>query len=131
MINLNNYSNDYFQKIEKFDHILSINEINDTLLDIFDQMEPFGEGNPEPQFLIKDIQISKLTILKDKHILIFFQNDFFSNLKAICFNCIHTLLGDYLLDYKNTKLLLACTIKKNNFDIGSPPQLIIKDAMLD
>ena len=131
MINLNNYSNDYFQKIEKFDHILSINEINDTLLDIFDQMEPFGEGNPEPQFLIQDIQISKLTILKNKHILIFFQNDFFSNLKAICFNCINTLLGDYLLDHKNTKLLLACTIKKNNFDIGSPPQLIIKDAMLD
>ena len=46
------------------------------------KLEPFGAGNNEPQFIIKDIKIQKTQIIKDKHILIFFQNDFSTNLKG-------------------------------------------------
>ena len=41
---------------------------------MLEQMEPYGKGNEEPQFLIKDIIIENTKILKNKHILIFFQN---------------------------------------------------------
>ena len=37
------------------------------------KLEPFGAGNNEPQFIIKDIKIEKTQIIKDKHILIFFK----------------------------------------------------------
>ena len=125
-----NLSNDLFQKIETFDSDLSANEINYDLLDIIDQIEPFGSGNPEPKFIIKDFLISNVKILKDKHLLIFFQNDFSSNLRGICFNCLGTNLGDYLLNFKKHKLALGCTVKRNNFNNTSLPQIIIKDAML-
>ena len=65
------------------------------------QIEPYGKGNPEPQFIIEDIKIDHFKILKEKHLLIFFQNNFLLNFKAICFNCIGTKLGEYLMDYKN------------------------------
>jgi single-stranded-DNA-specific exonuclease len=127
---LNIIPNDVFQRIEYFDSIISVNEINNTLLDVIDQLEPFGMGNPQPKFLINDIKFNQIKILKDKHLLIFFQNDFSQKLKAICFNCIGTKLGDYLLNYKKHKLSIGCTIKKDNFNQNVMPQIVIKDAML-
>ena len=93
-------------------------------------MEPFGSGNPEPKFIIKDFSIENIKILKEKHLLIFSQNEFSVNIKAICFNCINTVLGDYLLNFKNNKLVIGCAIRRDNFSKSEIPQLVIKDAMI-
>jgi len=124
------YPNDFFKKIEKFDSILKINEINNDLLENIDLMEPFGAGNPEPKFIINDLIINKVKILKDKHLLFFFSNDFSVNLRGICFNCIGSNLGDYLLNFKKHKFAIACNVKKDNFSDKVKPQIIIKDAMI-
>ena len=124
------YSENLFVKINKYDSLLSLDKINSDLMDEILKLEPFGAGNNEPQFIIKDIKIQKTQIIKDKHILIFFQNDFSTNLKGICFNCINSVLGDYLLNYKKYKFLIGCTIKKDNFSNIPLPQIIIKDAMI-
>ncbi len=124
------YSDNLFVKVNKYDSLLSLDKINSDLLDEILKLEPFGAGNNEPQFIIKDIKIQKTQIIKDKHILIFFQNDFSTNLKGICFNCINSVLGDYLLNYKKYKFLIGCTIKKDNFSNIPLPQIIIKDAMI-
>ena len=124
------YSKNLFVKINKYDSLLSLDKINSDLMDEILKLEPFGAGNNEPQFIIKDIKIQKTQIIKDKHILIFFQNDFSTNLKGICFNCINSVLGDYLLNYKKYKFLIGCTIKKDNFSNIPLPQIIVKDAMI-
>ena len=100
------------------------------MLNILDKIEPYGKGNPEPQFIIEDIKIDHFKILKEKHLLIFFQNDFLLNLRAICFNCIDLKLGQYLMDFKNHRLNIGCSIKKDNIRNSLQPQLIIKDAMI-
>ena len=128
--NLNYFPNNLFEKIEKFDSVLSVNEINNDLLEIIEYLEPFGAGNPEPKFIINDMLITSIKVLKEKHLLIFFQNDFSDNLKAICFNCLDTNLGDYLLNFKKYKFSVGCTIKKNSFKETFEPQIIIKDIML-
>ncbi|HAV43504.1 TPA: single-stranded-DNA-specific exonuclease RecJ [bacterium] len=38
------------------DHVISLDEITPALLDDIDRLRPFGEGNPEPTFLIQDIR---------------------------------------------------------------------------
>ena len=58
-----------------YDSQLSVNQINNDLLNIIEKMEPYGKGNEEPQFLIKDIMIEKVKIIKNKHLLVFFKND--------------------------------------------------------
>ena len=128
--NLENLPKEIFKKIEKFDTFLSVDEINNDLLDIIDQLEPFGSGNNEPKFIIKDIIIEKVKILKEKHLMVFFRNNFSSNFKSICFNCLGTALGDYLINFKNKKLAIGCTIKRDNYNNISMPQIIIKDAMI-
>ena len=129
-ISMNKININLFKKIENFDSEISVNEINDDLLEVIDKLEPFGSGNHEPKFIIKDLKIDSVQIIKDKHILIFFQNDFSSSLKAICFNCIGTVLGDYLLNFRNKKLLIGCSIRRDNFNDTSMPQIIIKDAII-
>ena len=128
--NFKHFSPSIFKKIEKFDSTLSVNEISNELLELIEQIEPFGNGNPEPKFIINDLIINHVKIIKAKHILVFFQNDSLSNLRAICFNCMGSDLGEHLLNFRNFKFYFSCSIKKNNFYETLQPQIIIKDAMI-
>ena len=127
---LTKISEKIFKKIDYYDTEITSNEINFELLDTIEKMEPFGSGNPEPTFIIKDLKIENVKILKEKHLLIFSRNEFSKYLKAICFNCIDTNLGDYLLNFRNCKLAIGCTIQRDNFNKVEAPQIVIKDAMI-
>ena len=71
-----------------------------------------------------------VTRIRYNRLLIFFQNDHSINLRAICFNCIGTKLGEYLLNYKNYNLELGCTIRRDSYNKSLLPQMFIIDAML-
>ena len=124
------YDKSIFQKIEEFDLKITLNTINENLLEDIEKLEPFGNGNEEPKFIISDVKIDYVKILKEKHLLIFFQTDNSINLRAICFNCIGTKLGEYLLNYKNYNLELGCAIRRDNYNKSLLPQMVIIDAML-
>ena len=124
------YDKSIFQKIEEFDLKITLNTINENLLEDIEKLEPFGNGNEEPKFIISDVKIDYVKILKEKHLLIFFQTDNSINLRAICFNCIGTKLGEYLLNYKNYNLELGCTIRRDSYNKSLLPQMFIIDAML-
>ncbi len=119
-----------FDKTIKYDSQLSVNQINNELLTMIEQMEPFGKGNEEPLFLIKDIIIEKIKVLKNKHILIFFKNDLGNSLKGIFFNSYNTTLGDHISKYNQYKFEFLCSIKRNNFENNNIPQIQIIDAKL-
>ncbi len=44
------------------------NFFNERLLSFFRHMEPFGQGNPEPVFLLSDQKILHPSLIKDQHI---------------------------------------------------------------
>ena len=73
-------------------------------------MEPFGKGNEEPIFMIKDIVIDNIKIIKDAHILIFFQNQLGINLKGIYFNSVNTEHHEYLSKYNHLKMIVVSNI---------------------
>tara|TARA_A100001011_G_scaffold390681_2_gene474627 strand:- start:2337 stop:4082 length:1746 start_codon:yes stop_codon:yes gene_type:complete len=122
------FDKNLFEKIIYFDSKLSVNEINNDFLTMLEKMEPFGKGNDEPQFLIKDIVIEKIKIIKDKHILLFFRNDKNESLKAISFNSSKTILEDYLSKYNQYKFEFLCSIKRDNFNNRGLPQINIIDT---
>jgi single-stranded DNA-specific DHH superfamily exonuclease len=92
-------------------------------------MQPFGKGNPEPVFILKDVNIDSIKILKNKHILIFFENDIGDKIKGICFNSNKTILGDYLEKYNQYKFYFSCTVTIDKFTSEPLPQIIIRDIM--
>jgi len=124
------FDNSFFDKTDYFDSLISVNQINNNLLETLEQMEPYGNGNSEPKFIISDLNIQSIKIIKEKHLILFFKNDSNLKLKGICFNCIDTQLGEYLLNFKKFKLYFSCAITTDNYSNENQPQIIIKDAMI-
>lgn len=56
------------QATELFDGEVQLNDVNLPDISQLKSAEPFGAGNPEASFLIKNIPISKFEILKERHI---------------------------------------------------------------
>ena len=123
------YPDKIFKKIINFDLIISINDLNNNLLESLEKLEPYGKGNPEPYFIINDLKIDSIKILKNKHILIFCENDLGNRIKGICFNSKGTILGDYLENFDKYKLYFGCNITPDKFSKDTRPQIIIKDIM--
>ena len=124
------FSESLFQKINLYDVKLSVDEINLDLLENLENLEPFGNGNEEPKFIVQGLRINHCKILKEKHILIFFRSDYGMDIKGISFNSFGTNLGENLINNKSSKFDFGCSIKKDYFNGVLKPQLIIEDAML-
>ena len=56
------------------------------------------------------LKLILLKLIKNKHILLFFENDLGQKIKGyFAFNVKDTILGDYLEKFNQYKLLIACT----------------------
>ena len=123
------YPKNLFDRIDYFDSVITPNELNLDLINGIEQLQPFGKGNPEPVFILKDVNIDSIKIIKNKHILIFFENDIGDKIKGICFNSNKTILGDYLEKYNQYKFYFSCTVTIDKFTSEPLPQIIIRDIM--
>ena len=118
-----------FERIDYFDSVITVNDLNLDLINDIERMQPFGKGNPEPVFILKDVIIDSIKIIKNKHLLIFFENDIGNKIKGICFNSKKNVLGDYLEKFNQFKFLFSCTVAVDKFTSEPVPQIIIKDIM--
>ena len=123
------YPKNLFDRIDYFDSVITPNELNLDLINGIEQLQPFGKGNPEPVFILKDVNIDSIKIIKNKHILIFFENDIGDKIKGICFNSNKTILGDYLEKHNQYKFYFSCTVTIDKFASEPLPQIIIRDIM--
>ncbi len=119
-INLNN----------TYDIEISPNAINNNLTNDIGKLEPFGNGNPIPIFLIKNLKIIKATTVNNKHINVIFKPRTGKTIKSICFNSFNTQLSKYLLSYKKDVHVIA-QIRENYWNNNRFIQLNIKDLLIE
>jgi len=93
------------------------------------KLEPFGTGNPEPTFFLKDLKVIKTTILNNKHISLILKSKTGFSIKAISFNSMDNKVGEYLLNYKNNLNVLGY-INENIWNNKKTLQLTIRDIIL-
>ena len=93
------------------------------------KIEPFGTGNPNPTFLLKDLKIIKSSILDNKHISLILKSKTGFSINSISFNSINNKVGEYLLNYKNSLNVLG-QINENIWNNKKTLQLTIKDVIL-
>ena len=99
--------NEYLKKIphvnqiNEYDLELSASAINIRFLKEINKLGPFGNFNFLPTLLIKNVQIIKSQIVNNRHISVLIKPKIGSPIKAICFNCINTNIGEHLLNNKN------------------------------
>jgi single-stranded-DNA-specific exonuclease len=133
---LNNYiQNDYSKKnfnheiLNKYDFQLSSSAINNEFNNEISKLSPFGNDNACPLFLVKDLKIIKVNVLKKKHISVILKPKIGRSIKSISFNSFNTQIGNILISYKKNIHVIA-QIHENNWNNKRDLQLNIKDILI-
>jgi single-stranded-DNA-specific exonuclease len=127
--------NDYLKKnsnqdsINKYDFQLSSSAIKNKLINDLNKLEPFGNYNFLPIFLINNLKVIKYDVIKNKHLSVILKPDTGVSVKGICFNCLNTNMARYLSSYKK-KINIIAQIKENIWNNKKTIQLNIKDLIL-
>ena len=122
--------NKNFSLNNTYDAEISLSAINKDFINEINKLGPFGNGNPIPTFLIKNLKIIKVKTINNKHINIIFKPKVGKSIKSICFNSINTQLGKYLLTYKKNLHVIA-QIQENYWNNNKVLQLNIKDLLIE
>ncbi len=125
---------DYLKKISqiknlnKFDMELSLSAIKKNNINDINKLGPFGNSNSKPTFLIRNLTVIKSNIINNKHLSVIIKPDVGTSIKAICFNCLNSKIGHYLLSYKK-KINIIAQIHENIWNNKKTIQLNIKDLI--
>ena len=114
------------------DSVLSVEALNVDLCKKLSMLEPFGMGNREPKFALKNVTISSIKIINDKHISLYLKNLLGGKgIKAICFKCINTPLGDILIKSSNGQAIsLSGKARLNTWNGSENVQFLIEDVAI-
>ena len=93
----------------------------------FKNAEPFGAGNPEPIFLIKNAIVFNAKIVGENHIRCDISDSSNSRIGAIAFRSKETNLGKTIL--KNNKLHLIGKLKISEWNNKEHVQMHIMDVI--
>jgi single-stranded-DNA-specific exonuclease len=127
--------NDYLKKnanqesFNKYDFQLSSSAIKIKLINDLNKLRPFGNYNFLPIFLINNLKVIKHDVINNKHLSVVLKPDSGVSIKGICFNCLKTRIGHYLLSYKK-KINIIAQIQENIWNNKKTIQLNIKDLIL-
>ena len=113
----------------KYDSEILPSAFNRNFFNEIKKMAPFGNGNPLPTFLIKDLKIIKSTIIKDKYISCILKSKIGLSIKSIFFDSSNKILVEHLLNYKKNLSVIG-QINENFWNNKKTLQLIIKDLVL-
>lgn len=81
----------------EIDGVLDIKGVTVDLLKRLDILEPYGESNPEPRFVIQNVLIKKTIITKNGHVICKLSGQTGGYLDAVCFRAEETEIGKALL----------------------------------
>ena len=112
-----------------YDAEVSSLAFNIDFYDDIKKLEPFGTGNPEPTFLLKELRVIKTTVLDNKHISLILKSKRGFSIKSISFNSMNNKIGEYLLNYKKNLSVLG-QINENIWNNKKTLQLTIRDVIL-
>lgn len=111
--------------ILKIDAQINLDEINKDMVDSLKELEPFGEENKTPIFMLKNLKIDSIRALSEGKHLKLTLKDNKNIVNAIGFN-----LGELSNDYKiGDKIDVVGNLEINSFNGVDNIQINIKDLM--
>jgi single-stranded-DNA-specific exonuclease len=110
-----------------FDAEIAPSAVNIEFFHKINVLAPFGSGNSEPRFLIKDVKLVNSKIVGKKHIKTVFVGSDSTTLNAISFNTVETEIGSYLLKKNIKPFDIAGKLSLNEYRGQRNVQFIIDD----
>jgi single-stranded-DNA-specific exonuclease len=91
---------------------------------------PFGAGHAQPRFLIRNMRIAKIEILKQQHLRCLLLSEEQCFIKAMAFQCVNSELGEYLLSHQGRMMHFAGVLDLNIWNGKESVSFIIEDISL-
>ncbi len=112
------------------DGILTAGGITVDLVEMLqNQVGPFGQEQPEPVFMLKNVRINKADILGGAHIKVMISDwEGGSWVKAMAFRAVDTPVGDALLNAKTDQLNILGQLKINEWQGRKSAEMHIIDV---
>ena len=127
---LNNKINNQVKNIKKehfIDMAVSVSGAIPGLIKQLSLIEPFGAGNPEPKFIIKDANLYNAKIVGEKHIKCSISDTSNHRLDAIAFRSVGTALGKSLLNKYQAHVIGR--LKISEWNGRESLQMLIEDVI--
>ena len=111
------------------DAVVDIGGLTLNLIAELDPLEPYGEGNPEPRFIIPNARLVYVNLLKNGHVACSFAGPNGQRVGAIAFKVADTEIGTALLAGMNQSFHLLGTLKKDIWNGSTKVQIQLQDVM--
>ncbi len=110
------------------DGALQVRGANADLVEMLQQMAPFGVGNPEPRFALTGVRIARPQVVGGGHLRCFLQGPDGARLKGIAFRAFDDGLGEALAKSGGLPYHLAGKLRPDDWAGPGEVQFIIEDA---
>lgn len=112
------------------DNVLAVHDINQRLTTEIQNLQPFGIFFKEPYFMLPKVVLQNVKQIGNmkNHISCDVYGNYNFKLKAFCYKCIPSLLGEFLLKSNESPVDLLVSIQPNFFKGKYYNNLIIKDV---
>lgn len=133
---------DFFQKhcelsacqntpITYIDEAITLNHINYNFLDIIETLEPYGNGNPQPRFMIENIKICSITPVGDgNHARLTIEDDMGQKKTIMAFKVKESNLEPLFYNHQNQSFDIIVIIKKNFYNGQKNISIVLEDIAL-
>ncbi len=109
--------------------VLDLAGVTFDLIDNLSLLAPFGEGNSEPIFVLKEVYITYTNLLKNGHIAVGLRNKAGVKLSAIAFRAADSQMGQaFLTSHGEMAFDLMVYLKQNSWHGQRKIQIQILDA---
>lgn len=113
--------------VTRIDAEIAPERVSVPLIDALAVLEPYGQGNPGPRFLLRNVRVTKSGLLKDAHVKLEIDAQP-EPLEALLFNGAGTPLGEALRESAGRRIDAVVTLKVNEFRRTRRAQAMIEDA---
>ncbi len=119
------------QKPLLLDSVISPSAVNMDFYNKIALLQPFGSGNPEPRFMIENLNTINGKVVGDKHVKSVLIGEDGSTIKSIAFNATDNDLGAYLLKKNKKTFNIAGKLSLNEWRGQSNVEFIIDDISVN
>lgn len=112
----------------KLDGVLTLSAVTTGLVDLLDEIGPYGQGNAQPRFAFSDAFLSYVDIVGKDHVKCSFKSNDGKTVKAMAFRVADKPLGQFLLASRGKNIKIAGTIRNNHWNGYSSAEIFIDDA---
>ncbi len=104
--------------------------VSEATVNLIEQVGPFGASNPEPVFVLDNLNIAYAERLRGGHVRCAFNDRDGARVNGICFNAEEKGLSETLLSGNDTRVHVAGRIKQDRWNGRTRTDLQVEDLAL-